>query len=149
MTIRKRSGVILLVSLTIVDGLSGIAAAASGQTTTATTAGTTIGDKVFNADQAKRGRASYDGKCASCHDGGTMGPELWGDPFLTQWENKDVASFFTRIQTTMPEDAPGTLADKEVLDIIAYVIQTNGFPAGDNELASKEALAEMKFVRKK
>jgi len=128
---------------------AGIAAAASAQTTTTTTAGTTVGDRVFNADQAKRGRAAYDGKCASCHDGGTMGPELWGDPFLTQWENKDVASFFARIQTTMPEDAPGTLADKDVLDIIAYVIQTNGFPAGDNELASKDALAKLKFVRKK
>jgi mono/diheme cytochrome c family protein len=127
---------------------AGIAAAAPGQSTTTTTA-ETVADKVFSADQAKRGRASYDGKCASCHDGGTMGPELWGDPFLTQWENKDVASLFTRIQTTMPEDAPGTLADKEVLDIIAYVIQTNGFPAGDNELASKDALARMKFVRKK
>jgi mono/diheme cytochrome c family protein len=127
---------------------AGIAAAASGQSTTTTTA-ETVADKVFSADQAKRGRASYDGKCASCHDGGTMGPELWGDPFLTQWENKDVASLFTRIQTTMPEDAPGTLAEKEVLDIIAYVIQTNGFPAGDNELASKDALARMKFVRKK
>ena len=148
MTIRKRSGVILLISLTIVDALSGIAAGASGQTTT-TTAETTVRDKVFGADQAKRGRASYDAKCASCHDGGTMGPELWGDPFLTQWENKDVASFFTRIQTTMPEDAPGTLAEKEVLDIIAYVIQTNGFPAGDNELASKDALGKIKFVRKK
>jgi mono/diheme cytochrome c family protein len=127
---------------------AGIAAAASGQTTTTTTA-ETVADRVFSADQAKRGRASYDGKCASCHDGGTMGPELWGDPFLTQWENKEVASFFTRIQTTMPEDAPGTLAEKEVLDIIAYVIQTNGFPAGDNELASKDALAKLKFVRKK
>jgi len=127
---------------------AGIAAAASGQSTTTTTA-ETVADKVFSADQAKRGRASYDGKCASCHDGGTMGPELWGDPFLNQWENKDVASLFTRIQTTMPEDAPGTLAEKEVLDIIAYVIQTNGFPAGDNELASKDALARMKFVRKK
>ena len=128
---------------------AGIAAAAAGQTTTSTTADTTVADKVFSADQAKRGRASYDGKCASCHDGGTMGPELWGDPFLTQWENKDVASFFTRIQTTMPEDAPGTLPEKEVLDIIAYVIQTNGFPAGDNELASKDALTKLKFVRKK
>ena len=127
---------------------AGIAAAASGQSTTTTTA-ETVADRVFSADQAKRGRASYDGKCASCHDGGTMGPELWGDPFLNQWENKDVASLFTRIQTTMPEDAPGTLAEKEVLDIIAYVIQTNGFPAGDNELASKDALARMKFVRKK
>jgi S-disulfanyl-L-cysteine oxidoreductase SoxD len=127
---------------------AGIAAAAAGQTTT-TTAATTVRDKVFSADQAKRGRAAYDAKCASCHDGGTMGPELWGEPFLAQWENKDVASFFTRIQTTMPEDAPGTLGDKEVLDIIAYVIQTNGFPAGDTELESKNALGTIKFVREK
>ena len=123
---------------------AGVVAAASGQAPE-----TTVRDKVFSADQAKRGRAAYDGKCASCHDGGTMGPELWGDPFLTQWENKDVASFFTRIQTTMPEDAPGTLGEKEVLDIIAYVIQTNGFPAGDKEIDSKDALATMKFVKKK
>ena len=36
----------------------------------------------------------------------------------------------------MPEDAPGSLSEKEVLDIIAYVIQTNGFPAGDKEIES-------------
>ena len=148
MTMRKRGGVIYLISIPIAAGMLAFAAAVSGQTTTTTTA-ETIGDKVFSADQAKRGRASYDGKCASCHDGGTMGPELWGDPFLTQWENKDVASFFNRIQTTMPEDAPGTLPEKEVLDIIAYVIQTNGFPAGDKELASKEALTNLKFAKKK
>jgi mono/diheme cytochrome c family protein len=136
--IRKRIGPILLISLAI-------AVAASGQSTTETT----VRDNVYSQDQAKRGRASYDGKCASCHDGGTMGPELWGDPFLTQWENKDVASFFTRIQTTMPEDAPGTLSESDVLDIIAYVLQTNGFPAGDKAIESKNALAAMKFVKKK
>ncbi len=124
---------------------AGMAAAASGQVA----AETTVRDKVYSQEQSKRGRVSYDGKCASCHDGGTMGPELWGDPFLTQWENKDVGSFFTRIQTTMPEDAPGTLGEKEVLDIIAYVIQTNGFPAGDKELESATALAALKFVKKK
>jgi mono/diheme cytochrome c family protein len=144
--IRRRIGWILLISLPIADGLSGIAAAASGQSTASET---TVRDNVYSQDQAKRGRASYDGKCASCHDGGTMGPELWGDPFLSQWENKDVASFFTRIQTTMPEDAPGTLGESEVLDIIAYVIQTNGFSAGEKPIESKDALGAMKFVRKK
>ena len=78
-----------------------------------------------------------------------MGPELWGDAFLAQWENKDVGAFFTRIQTTMPEDAPGSISEAEVLDIIAYVLQTNGFPAGDKAIESASALATMKFVRKK
>jgi mono/diheme cytochrome c family protein len=122
-----------------------VAMAASAQAP----AETTVRDNVYSEEQSKRGRAGYDDKCASCHDGGTMGPELWGDPFLTQWENKSVGEFFTRIQTTMPEEAPGTLSETEVLDIIAYVLKTNGFPAGDKALENKNALATMKFVRKK
>ena len=126
---------------------SAVAAAASGQTPSGTE--TTVRDGVFNQEQAKRGRTTYDTKCASCHDGGTMGPELWGDPFLTQWENKYVGAFFSRIQTTMPEDAPGSLSESDVLDVVAYVLQTNGFPAGDNAIPNASALATMKFVRKK
>jgi mono/diheme cytochrome c family protein len=123
------------------------AAASSGQTPSGTE--TTVADGVYNQEQSKRGKAGYDAKCASCHDGGTMGPELWGDPFLTQWENKYVGAFYTRIQTTMPEDAPGTLSEKEVVDIIAYVLQTNGFAAGEKAIDGASALAAMKFVRKK
>ena len=71
-----------------------------------------------------------------------MGPELWGDAFLAQWEHKYVGAFFTRIQTTMPEDTPGSLSESEVLDIVAYVLQTNGFPAGDKAIPSANALAD-------
>jgi hypothetical protein len=49
----------------------------------------------------------------------------------------------------MPEDAPATLSEKEVLDVVAYVLQTNGFPAGEQAIESASALATMKFVRKK
>ena len=122
------------------------AAVASAQTSAASE--TTVRDGVYNAEQAKRGRAIYDTKCAACHDGGTMGPELWGDPFLARWENKDVEAFFTRIQTTMPEDAPGSLSESEALGVVAYVLQTNGFPAGDKAIPTASALATMKFVRK-
>jgi mono/diheme cytochrome c family protein len=124
-----------------------VAAAASGQTPSGTEA--TVRDGVYDQEQAKRGRTAYDAKCASCHDGGTMGPELWGDPFLAQWENKYVGAFFTRIQTTMPEDAPGSLSESDVLDVVAYVLQTNGFPSGDKAIPNASALATMKFVRKK
>ena len=124
---------------------AGVAAAVSAQVP----AETTVRDNVYSEEQSKRGRVAYDAKCASCHDGGTMGPELWGDPFLAQWENKSAGEFFTRIETTMPEDAPGTLGESEVLDIIAYVLQTNGFPAGDKAIESRNALATMKLVRKK
>ena len=116
---------------------------------TSTAGDATVRDGVYSQEQASRGRTGYDAKCAGCHDGGTMGPELWGDQFLAQWENKTVAAFFTRIQTTMPEDAPGSLTEKDVLDIVSYVLKTNGFPAGDKAIESTSALTTMKFVRPK
>ena len=78
-----------------------------------------------------------------------MGPELWGDPFLAEWEDKYVGAFFSRIKTTMPEDAPGSLSEDEVLSVVAYVLQTNGFQSGDTPIPGAGALATMKFVRKK
>ena len=124
-----------------------LAVVASAQTSSSTE--TTVRDGVFNQEQAQRGRTTYDAKCAACHDGGTMGPELWGEPFLAQWDNKYVGAFFSRIQTTMPEDTPGSLSENDVLDLVAYVLRTNGFPAGDTAIQSASALATMKFVLKK
>ena len=127
-----------------------VAAAVSAQTPqTLTGAATTVRDRVYSQEQAGRGKTTYDTKCASCHDGGTMGPELWGDPFLAEWDNKSVGAFFSRIKTTMPEDAAGSLSENEVLDVIAYVVQTNGFPAGEKGMRSESALATIKFVRNK
>jgi len=110
---------------------------------------TTVRDGVYSADQAKRGRAIYVDKCATCHDGGTMGPELWGDTFLAPRANKNVRTFYDRIQDTMPEDDPGSLTEIELLNIIAFVIQQNGFPAGDKPIPNADALNRMKFVEKK
>ena len=109
----------------------------------------TVGDRVYSADQAKRGRAVYVDKCATCHDGGTMGPEMWGDTFLAQRANKNVRSFYDRIQNTMPEDDPGSLTEAELLAIIAFVLQQNGFPAGEKPIENADALNLMKFVQRK
>jgi mono/diheme cytochrome c family protein len=58
----------------------GVAAVVAASAQTPTTADRTL-DGTYSADQARRGRAVYDSKCASCHDGGTMGPKLWASPF--------------------------------------------------------------------
>jgi S-disulfanyl-L-cysteine oxidoreductase SoxD len=135
-------------ALAIVCVVALVVAAAIASAQNSPSVETTVRDGVYNAEQAKRGRTTYDAKCASCHDGGTMGPELWGDQFLAQWDTKWVGAFFSRIQTTMPEDAPGTLSENDILDVVAYVLQTNGFPAGDKAIPNASALAAMKFVRK-
>ena len=49
-------------------------------------------------------------------------------------EKKGVAAVFDYIKATMPADDPATLEDAEYLDILAYLIQANGFPAGPGEL---------------
>jgi S-disulfanyl-L-cysteine oxidoreductase SoxD len=125
-----------------------LAAAVSAFAQTSSGTERTVRDRVYSVEQAKRGQTTYDTKCAACHDGGTMGPELWGDAFQGEWDNRTVGELFRRIQTTMPEEAPGTLSENDVLDVIAYVLQTNGFPAGEQAVLSMSALATMKFVRK-
>jgi mono/diheme cytochrome c family protein len=104
-----------------------------------------VADRVFSDSQAKRGLEIYDQKCASCHDGGTMGPELWGPAFLTQWSGKDVDALHKVIAETMPQEAPGSLSEGQTLDAIAYVLQQNEFAAGPAELTSREQLKGLKF----
>ena len=110
--------------------------------------GKTVRDGVYSKEQATRGRGTYDGKCSECHDGGSMGPELWGSGFLSRWNNKDVQALYDLIAKSMPADAPGTLSENELLDVVAYVVQANGFPAGDTPL-TKSGLETMMFVAEK
>ena len=97
---------------------------------------------VYSIEQGKRGRAHYDAFCASCHVGDLSGtlaadtgaPPLRGAPFMTSLEQKGVAAVFDYMKSTMPADDPSSLEDGEYTDILAYLIQANGFPAGSREL---------------
>jgi quinoprotein glucose dehydrogenase len=106
----------------------------------------TVRDRVFSEEQAARGKTSYDNLCSTCHEGGGMGPALTGSEFLASWENKTARSLYSRILTTMPSDAPGTLSEQEVLDIVAYLISANGFPAGDKALEKPDELNDITIV---
>jgi hypothetical protein len=102
---------------------------------------------VYSDEQAKRGQIVYDAKCGSCHDGTGLGPELKDRGYLATWENKSVRAFYGRVLSTMPEDDPGSLAENEVLDLIAYLLQGHGFPAGKTPLKSASELDAVTFVR--
>ena len=41
------------------------------------------------------------------------------------------------MRTTMPPDLPGNLKPQEYVDILAFVLKQNAFPAGMEELTSK------------
>ncbi len=100
---------------------------------------TNVRDGVFTADQAFRGKAGYDGVCARCHGvpltgSEGNGPALKGPAFLAHWDKDTLGSIFTKIRDTMPLGTPGTLTDEVKLQILAYVLQQNGYPAGTKEL---------------
>jgi cytochrome c len=101
------------------------------------------GAGMYSKEQAGRGSAVYEANCARCHlenlKGNDMAPALMGDSFLAGWENKSARALYSLILSTMPSDNPGTLAGGDVLDIVAFVLQTNGFAAGSDDLTLDRA----------
>ena len=59
---------------------------------------------------------------------------LKGTEFIEHWREDSVNGLFTRIKTSMPARNAGSLTDEMFLDIVTYILQSKGYPAGDNEL---------------
>ena len=104
------------------------------------TAGTTVWDGVYTADQADRGRTGFTANCTSCHaeNGSAMpDPRLRGETFMERWREDSIDGFFEQMRLTMPPNRRGNaprLSDAVFLDILAYIFQGNNFPAGSDEL---------------
>ena len=65
---------------------------------------------------------------------GNTAPALKGDRFQSSWGGDTIESLFTKIRDTMPPNFGTILDDQVKLDIVTYILQTNGFPAGTTEL---------------
>ena len=95
-------------------------------------------DGVYTSAQAERGHAAYERSCAGCHEGQDAdGPELIGKAFLDRWREDTLGSLFTFITTTMPGNAPGALDERTYVDVVAFILEANGLPAGTSELGSQ------------
>jgi hypothetical protein len=90
----------------------------------------TVWAGVYADDQAMRGKAQFEAHCTSCHRAGPAN----GDRFMQSWSGTDLNSLFSQMKASMPSDAPSSLSDDAYLDIVAYMLQVNAFPAGSNEL---------------
>jgi cytochrome c len=109
---------------------------------------------VYSEAQATRGGTIYADKCASCHapdlTGLDQAPPLSGNDFNTNWNDLALNDLFERIHISMPADKPGSLSRQEAADIVAFILQKGGFPAGAAELPSEaDGLKAIKFVAKK
>ncbi len=120
---------------------SATAAATSDSATRAASAppaaptGTSAATGVFTAAQADHGREVYTNTCANCH----MAGEHSGAKFASTWNSRRVFDLYDVIYNTMPVDNPGGLSDQEYIDVVAYILQLNGHPAGKIALPADAA----------
>ena len=96
----------------------------------------TVLDGVFTQAQADRGKALYEMNCAECHEegGATDGPLLQGVGFIDRWREDTLDTLYNYIRKTMPEDSPGELSAPVYRDILAFMLNRSGIPAGNAEL---------------
>jgi S-disulfanyl-L-cysteine oxidoreductase SoxD len=122
---------------------------------------TTVWQGVYTAEQAERGRKSYERRCEKCHradlsgdgalqgDGSEVVPVLVGASFATRWNGLTVADLFLAISNAMPWDAPGTVSPEANIAIVSYLLEKNQIPSGEAALpADTEKLAKILITSK-
>jgi mono/diheme cytochrome c family protein len=113
-----------------------------------------VWDGLYTQAQAERGEAAYRQACASCHgdtlEGQGQTPSLVGADFVSNWNGMPVGDLFDKIQTTMPADRPGQLSKEQNAQILAYILKSNKFPNGSQDLpAGGDALTGIRFEAQK
>lgn len=103
----------------------------------------------FTAEQVAAGKTAYNANCAVCHGStmtnGTFGTPLAGEYFKGKWSGKTVGAFFTKSKT-MPPAAPASLPNDTYANIIAYILDVNGYKATGEKLPSAgDSLNQMKI----
>jgi len=105
-----------------------------------------VRDGVYIPAQARSGAAVYRVQCVECHQddlrGRQMTPSLVGVAFAFRWNGRRLYDYFQGLRATMPQNAPGSLSDRTYVDLVAYLLAANGYPAGDAALfADPETLS--------
>ncbi len=104
----------------------------AGQTRTVTAG-------VYSETQAARGQQAYESQCVACHGKaleGAVGPPLAGSEFLSVWSARSLNELADKIEKTMPPQAPGSVSRQQAVDLVAHLLRTGKFPAGQADLSA-------------
>jgi len=88
----------------------------------------TVNDGVYTEEQADVGEALYKEHCLLCHD------KKYFRPVLERSAGQPLGIMFTVMSTSMPENNPGFLSQKESVDILAYILSLSRYAPGDTDL---------------
>ena len=92
---------------------------------------------LYTTAQAKDGEQKFAENCAQCHGDnleGMAGPALKGPNFASEKAAFKVGDIFKIVSENMPATQPGSLEHGDYVQIMAFLLQQNGFPAGSTEL---------------
>lgn len=107
----------------------------------------TTNDGIYSKAQADAAKAPFEKLCSECHafTVATLKAKddlpLGDEPFLKKWEGRTLDELLTLIVTTMPNDGSAVVSDDEALNLLAYVLQKNGFKPGASKLTKERASA--------
>jgi mono/diheme cytochrome c family protein len=101
---------------------------------------------LYTEDQATKGELQYYQNCSMCHgpnldgqEGGYSGPALKGADFADPSYDFHVSDIFNFVAKQMPAATPGSLSHEVDVQIMAFILKQNGYPAGTKELVYEEA----------
>jgi mono/diheme cytochrome c family protein len=107
----------------------------------------TSNDGIYTKEQADGARVQFDKVCAECHPFTVAGKKktkdvpLGDEPFFQNWEGRALSEIISTIVLTMPNDGSAVVTDEEAVNLVAYILQQNGFPAGSAPLTKDTASA--------
>lgn len=94
---------------------------------------------LYTEAQAQAGETVFETNCAACHGEhleGRAGPALKGENFASPAAKLKVRDIFIFLSTNMPAYAPGSLQPAQYVQVMAFLLRENGFPAGKTALTS-------------
>jgi len=97
----------------------------------------------YTAEQATAGAQQARTNCEPCHGAELLGgdaPALSGPELFANWPTAH--SIYAFFSVEMPPFSPGGLGEKAYVEILAYILSLNGYPAGSEELTADPALLE-------
>jgi mono/diheme cytochrome c family protein len=97
--------------------------------------GATAAAPSFDRAQVQHGKRLYASNCAKCHGADMQGitaPALSGAAFAPASNaHLTIGGVYAYMATNMPADRPGKLKDQEYADIMAFLLNANGYaPSG-------------------
>ena len=110
-----------------------------------------LADGAYTLAQASRGEALYTEHCLICHGEDLQGdfafaPPIGGESFSI-WKGRSIGDIFAFVTESMPYDFPGELEHQTYADVIAFILQFTGYPAGEVELPPDlQALLSLQVV---